>query len=186
MNEIWKDIPNSSYYQVSNFGRVRTKDRMVFNGKGYYFRKSIICKQGYSKKGYKIMKHRDGLPTQQVHRLVAMAFIPNPQNKPQVNHIDCDKTNNHVENLEWCTNSENQIHAIINRLNDHSKYDSGKPKRPVVKIDDNTGIELCEYESISLAAKENGIKTSSNIGRAIKHGWRANGYRWKLKESEVV
>ena len=55
-------------------------------------------------------KHR------KIHRLVAQTYIPNPMNKPQVNHIDCDKTNNNINNLEWCTNRENVIHAMKNGM----------------------------------------------------------------------
>ena len=133
-----------------------------------------------------VLTKRKGLPTQCVHRLVALAFIPNPDNKPQVNHIDGNKMNNNVNNLEWCTNTENQIHAIAYKLNDHSKYESGKVKRGVYKINHLTSEIVSKYNSISEAALKNGIKTPSNICRAIKNNTKVKGFYWKYIESEVI
>lgn len=94
MNEIWKDIEGYPNYQVSSMGRVKSlkygKEKMLKgtkNSKGYF--QVILCKDGKLKHYY-------------IHRLVAYAFINNPNNLPQVNHKDEDKTNNMVENLEYC------------------------------------------------------------------------------------
>ena len=101
--EIWKDIPEyEGIYQVSNTGKVKRidkKEKMLKNnlcGNGYYY--------VYLSKNGKVRKFK-------VNRLVAQAFIENPENKPFVNHIDGDKLNNNVENLEWVTQSENMLHA---------------------------------------------------------------------------
>lgn len=107
--EIWKDIPNfDSMYQISNKGRLKTfycdKERIRIpktKSRGY---KEI----GLSGKLYPKPKHI------MIHRLVAEAFIPNPENKPFVNHIDCNTSNNCVENLEWVTHQENMNHAVLN------------------------------------------------------------------------
>jgi hypothetical protein len=105
----------SGMYQVSTFGNVRSNSNQV-KGKnmkpvtvGGYLRVKL-CK-GHSKKPFFI------------HRIVADAFIPNPESKPQVNHIDLDKTNNHVSNLEWCTPSHNIRHSYANG---RAKKDSSK------------------------------------------------------------
>lgn len=116
--EIWKDIPGyEGWYQGSSLGRIRSLNRWV-NGKngtkakrtgkilkpvildGRYYAVSI-CNNGKKK----VIK---------IHRLVAETFISNPNNKPQINHIDCDIRNNNVKNLEWCTALENNRHMVIN------------------------------------------------------------------------
>lgn len=118
--EVWKDIQDyEGYYQVSNLGRVKSLDRYIYNYRGgKALRKGIILKLGDNGKGYLILDlMKEGKrQSVKVHRLVAKAFIPNPNNKPQTNHIDGIKTNNYYMNLEWCTQSENTIHSYKNGL----------------------------------------------------------------------
>lgn len=108
--EIWvklEDLP----YEVSSYGRVRNLTGKVL--------KTYIQNCGYEQ--VKLMnKHK------QIHRLVAMCFIDNPEHKKYVNHIDGNKLNNNVSNLEWCTNSENIIHARKTGLNPYNKPTLGK------------------------------------------------------------
>lgn len=124
-NEEWRDIPGyEDRYQVSNFGNVRSVDRFVeqFGHKNSYKRlmkgRTLILRK--QRGGYLLATlTRDGKEKKEtVHRLVALTFIPNPLNKEQVNHIDGNKENNCVENLEWCTQSENQKHCynILNHI----------------------------------------------------------------------
>lgn len=119
--EVWKDIIGyEGLYQVSNFGNVKSLDRIVNKSNGVsYLRKGKICTQSKSNLGYMTVGFtvNNKKVNKYVHRLVAEAFITNMNNYPQVNHIDCNKTNNRMYNLEWCTNSQNHIHASKNGLN---------------------------------------------------------------------
>ena len=105
MKEVWRDIPMyTGIYEVSTLGRVRSKVTNEF------------AKPFKNDRGYMIVKiYLNGqMKNERVHRLVALTFIPNPNNYPQVNHIDYNKTNNQVDNLEWCTGEQNVQHSITN------------------------------------------------------------------------
>ena len=112
--EKWRPVVGfEDAYEVSNTGRVRSIGRYVKSRWGQTWYNMHELKIQTSKKGYKtVVLHRDGDYYQkQVHRLVAEAFIPNPENMEQVNHKDTDKANNNVSNLEWCTQRENVNHS---------------------------------------------------------------------------
>ena len=113
MEEIWEAISDFPNYEVSNFGRVRNKKT------GNYLTQKI-GRDGHYLSVYLCSNGKEN--TQTVHRLVAKAFIPNPEKKQQVNHIDGNKLNNKVNNLEWCTPKENNIHAIKTGLNHPGAY----------------------------------------------------------------
>ena len=119
MKEEWKDIKDyEGLYQVSNWGRVKS---LNYNGT----RKPRLMTPSETKKGYLVVHLRKNgeSKTCRVHRLVAKTFIPNPNNLPQINHLDEDKTNNRVENLEWCTSKDNCNHGTRNerRIKTQSK-----------------------------------------------------------------
>lgn len=120
-DEIWKPVDGyEGIYEVSNIGRVKSlpKTIIIKQPKAIRIFQSRLFKKSVNRYGYIIVSLHLNLKIKQfkVHRLVAKAFIPNPDNKPYVNHIDGDKQNNHVTNLEWCTAQENSIHAVRNGL----------------------------------------------------------------------
>ena len=111
IKEVWKDINGfEGYYQISNYGRIRSLDRLIIRSDGNPLPlKGRILKQNLKKSGrLQIMLTKNSVyKVYQVHRLVAEHFIPNPNNWPEVNHKDENPLNNHVDNLEWCTPSYN-------------------------------------------------------------------------------
>jgi hypothetical protein len=120
MVESWKVWPQNENYEVSNLGRVRSKARWVQAGKGgKRWVEGKILKIGYNMKGYDVLHisfwdnklKKDKKKSHSLHRVVAETFIPNPNNKAQVNHINGNKKDNRVENLEWVTMQENLDHA---------------------------------------------------------------------------
>ena len=167
MKEIWRDIKGyEGKYMVSNLGRVKSlnysntgKEGILNardNGKGYL--RVILWKDGKDKK-YRI------------NRLVAQAFIPNPDNLPEVNHKDEDKTNNRVDNLEWCSRQYN------------IEYSQGKA---VIGINKVSGL-IAEFPSASEASRQTGIN-SRNICACLKGRQKSTGgFYWHYaSESEEV
>lgn len=118
--EIWKNVVGyEGKYMVSNYGRIKSLKRMrhSISPKGtmcFASVKEIICSQGNDKDGYLLVSL--SCKTYKTHRIVANAFLINPLNKPQINHIDGNKKNNHVSNLEWVTCKENINDADLKRL----------------------------------------------------------------------
>lgn len=143
MTEVWKDIEGwEGKYQVSNYGNVKSVHRKInykFKGtpKTRIMHEKII-KKAVNKFGYEYVNFTDNYKAKKykVHRLVAQAFIPNPLNKKTVNHIDGNKLNNCVDNLEWATYIENQHHAIETGL-----WKADHLKKPRTKIKESGNNE---------------------------------------------
>ena len=139
--EVWKDIEDYPNYQISNFGRVKSKERYTkAKDNEIIHRKDKMLKSQTDTKGYKYVRlyNSKGFKAKKIHRLVAEHYIPNLDSKPQVNHINGDKADNRVENLEWCTDLENKHHAIENGLVDLELRKSnmsklGKSKKALMK-----------------------------------------------------
>lgn len=128
-----------------------------------------------------------GGKTNLVHRVIASTFIPNPENKPQVNHIDGDKTNNSVENLEWCTAKENIQHSrdtgLLNTETARSVLNK-KQSKPVKQIDKDTGEVLAVYSSMSEAEAHTGARPEKIT--LVCQGKRntAGGFKWEYVNPE--
>lgn len=160
---------------------------LCFRNKYGIIKREKILKPQKDSKGYLhvALCHNNKTKIITIHRLVAKTFIPNTQNKPQVNHINGIKTDNRVENLEWCTASENQLHAFANNLTKRYKgidnYHYGKPsnKRKKVCQYDLQGNFIKEWESVVEASKK--LKLSQGNISSCCRGERktTGGYMWK-------
>lgn len=194
--EEWRDIKGwGGRYQVSNLGRVKSVARRVRStpfGKGEGTRpvpEKIVVLQdrnGYNTAFLSVIKKVNGKSVRMkkrygVHRLVAEAFIPNPENKPQVNHIDKNRKNNNVKNLEWVTPKENQAHW--RELASSSHLDSSKWSKGVRCVE--TGVE---YKSLLDASRKTGL-CYSTICKVANHAPRhktAGGCHWELINEEDI
>jgi hypothetical protein len=173
MTEIWKDIIGyEGLYQVSNLGRVKSLSR--YDRLGRYHTGKILsdCDNGT---GYRIVGLKvDGKQkTFTIHRLVATAFIENLHNYDYVNHKDGDKTNNRVDNLEWCTASENMLHAV--KLGLH--YHFGK--RKILCVETGQIFNSIKDAESWVGVKGCRISSVCNLKRGCK---TCGGYHWRYVE----
>ena len=175
MQEIWKDIKGyESRYQVSNLGNVKS---LNYN----CTKKAKLLVYHLNHKGYaRVHLTKDKQDKYiSVHRLVAQAFIPNPNNYPQVNHIDGNKLNNNVDNLEWCTNEYNFQHALKTGLIKKKSKGYHQPYSRSVNQYDLQGNFIKHWNYISDASKELNISLTSiyrNCNNQIK---KPKYYLWR-------
>lgn len=186
MNEVWKDIPGyDGIYQVSNLGKIKICEHIIYTKENVLIKVKERIMKTYITRGYEqvILQKKGKTKHYQVHRLIAEAFIPNPHNKPQVNHINGIKTDNRIENLEWCTQRENQLHAYKNGLQKPQKGIENILSKSVLKID-FLGNVIKEYGSTMEAERETGLN-HSNISRCCRGIYKqVGGYTWMFKEKE--
>ena len=179
MKEIWKAIKDyEGKYEVSNLGRVKSLERTSrLNRK---IKERILAPREHTGGYLRVQLSRKDF---YIHRLVAETFIPNPENKPMVNHKDGNKHNNCVDNLELVTHSENEKHAYKNNLIDKTKL-SISHNKPVLqyKLD---GKFIKEYKSIKEANDTNPNIHGTSISKCLKGVYKtAGGYIWKYKENQ--
>jgi hypothetical protein len=192
MQEIWRNIEGyEQYYQISSYGRVKSKDRKVTNGLGNWIKKSRYIKPIPNNQGYlRIQVTKDGIRERIfVHRLVAKAFIPNPEGKPHVNHMDSNPLNNNVENLEWVTHKENMHHAInkgrfkasFAKTTQKFKKTIEEKQIPVIGTSIETGKTI-KFKSINEAGRHfNG--RAGDICKCCKgERNKAQGYKWEYAQ----
>jgi len=175
MTEIWKPILNyENFYLASSAGRIRSLERNIkhYRGGKSLYKGKIFERSSASKHGYiYVPLHKDGINKQfSVHRLIAQTFIPNPDNKPYINHKNGIKTDNRIENLEWCTASENNKHAfkigLKNQVgSNHNRSKLTEKQVRVIKHCINLGMRNCEIAKYFPVV-------ASNIGMIRNHkGW---------------
>lgn len=180
--ETWKDVKDfEGFYQISNKGNIKSLERQVTgklgsvrvlpeklitptdNGKGYL----VVALYKNGKRYFK-----------KIHRLVAEAFIPNPDNKSEVNHIDGNKSNNNYTNLEWSTTKENCRHRQDTGLGNIEAATKAK-YRPIIKINLTTGEEK-RYDCVKDVAKEFGCKIDAiaRVARGERKSYKGYGFKY--------
>jgi hypothetical protein len=176
-------------YQVSNLGRIKRLPKKMnanFRNKKYEYiseeiiKKPYISNKGYMQIGLTIDKK---FSTKTIHRLVAEAFIPNPNKFLQVNHIDGDKFNNNVENLEWCTAKGNIKHAYNNNLKHGIKGSKNILSKTIAQYDkDNNLINI--FGSIREAERMTNIKNQSIVRNLKGKSKTSGGFIWRYVEGD--
>lgn len=170
-SEEWRPVVGyEGFYEVSSLGRIRRVKIIT----------PVLKKHGYLQ--VSLTDKSGGRKSLRLHRLVAEAFIPNPLDKPQVNHMDENTLNNRADNLEWATPKENTNYGS---RTERATANNGS-RTPVLQIEPQTLVVVAEYDSQSAAARATGISLPSI--NACLHGKqkRAGGFIWKYKYKKIV
>lgn len=169
--ENGKDVPVYLNYMATRDGKVYSKKRKIFlspkrTGPGYL---AVYLSKDGNRKYF------------EVHVIIATTFIPNPENKPIVNHKNSIRTDNRVENLEWVTRSENSIHAVRSGVYDNQKLSC----RPVIQLD-KEGKFINQFNSIKEASEKTGVHNTSIASACGGHYATAGGFKWKYFNPEEL
>lgn len=201
MEEVWKDIEGyEGFYQISNLGRVKGLPIVTRFGERIKKHKERFLQPVVSKRGYYVvgLSKNGKSKTYTLHRLLAKAFIPNPENKRAIDHIDTNRLNNSIENLRWCTDKENCNNILTleknrsncKRLWEHGVYDNRNNThyRKVAQYS-KQGEYMKTWDSILEAAKELNIDSSSIS--AVCRGTNpkrhtAGGFVWKHVDGHYI
>ena len=193
MEEIWKDIAGfEGYYQVSNFGCIKTLERIVPFGNQERIVKSRIRKAKNKSNGYlqvALYGYEKKEIDRYVHRLVAFAFCKGYFKGADVNHKDGNKHNNNSENLEWCSRSENQLHSYkILKRTCYSKGRFGKLSnraKPIIQLSLN-GSTIKHWDCAADVQRELGFN-EANIRKCLYGETKtANGYKWEYQKIQLL
>lgn len=192
-NEEWRDVVGyEGLYQVSNLGRVKSLKR---NSIPYYYKNTLttytvnerICKQSIVMGYLMVNLSKNNIKEQiKVHRLVAMMFIPNPNNYPQVNHKNENKLSNKSENLEWCTSKYNNNYGTRNKRISKKQRNDPRFSKKIMQFSLD-GKFIKEWESICEAGRAGyNRKSISNICNKEKGYHTANGFLWKFSDDNTI
>ncbi len=176
MKEIWKDVQNfEGLYQVSNLGRIKSFRKSTKYGcQNEYILKPSIANNGYAQV---TLYNNTARHKFLVHRLIASAFIPNPDNLPQINHKDENRLNNCVSNLEWCTAEYNNAYgtARLRAVDTRSK--------PIEQLSFDGNV-LAVYRSARIASQILGIRKGTLVN-AINAHTQCQGYFWRYSSLKL-
>lgn len=181
--EIWKPVMGyEGLYEVSNLGRVRSLDRKVNHKESGFYQtiKGKIKSTKLNNSGYEIVSlfKNNKEKTCLVHRLVAQAFLPNPDNLPEVNHINEDKTANSVYNLEWCNSSYNKIYGT------RGKRQGEKESVSVIQLTFD-GCLVKRWSSMQEVMTQLGINRGNISNACSGRSKSAGGYKWKYYDTDT-
>lgn len=183
---VWRPYPEYPFVEANQFGEIRTIDRTTTckNGAKRHYKGRVLKQQkdqdGYLLVGVSVNGRHINL---YAHRVIATCFLPNPDNLPQVNHKDCNRTNNNVNNLEWCTNEYNV--AYREKYGVSAKEFSKALRKPLFAVNLKT-LKVTYFESQNEAARQLGV-SGGQIYNVLNGRYRyAGGYWFTEDKSEIT